>query len=69
MARSGLVFDPEGLTGAQCLGEACVVCHRRWPRPRADAGRLPNGSRVFACEECVTALCIPAQRGRAKLRA
>jgi hypothetical protein len=69
MARSGPVFDPKGLTGAQCFGEACVVCHRRWPRPRADVGRLPDGSRVFACDECVTALRIPAQRGRMKIRA
>jgi len=46
-------------TGACCCGgtgDACVVCHKRWPRPRVRVGRLPDGSGVFACDECALAL-------------
>ena len=72
MARSAPTFDPEGLTFEQCFGEACVVCHKRWPRPRVHVGRLPDESRVFACDDCAPALRIPAQqmcRGRERVRA
>ncbi|PKK13112.1 hypothetical protein [Thermomonospora sp. CIF 1] len=51
-----LVFDPEALSAVQCEGDACVVCHKRWPRPRVRVGRLPDGSGVFACDECALAL-------------
>jgi hypothetical protein len=61
MARSGPTFDPDGLTAAQRDGEACVVCHKKWPRPRAHVGRLPDDSRVFACDDCVPALRIIPQ--------
>jgi hypothetical protein len=69
MARSGPTFDPDGLTAAQRYGEACVVCHKKWPRPRAHVGRLPDDSRVFACDDCVPALRIipqPVRRRTAK---
>lgn len=75
MARSGPTFDPDGLTAAQRYGEACVVCHKKWPRPRAHVGRLPDDSRVFACDDCVPALRIIPQpvrrravRGKAPAR-
>jgi len=29
-----LLFDPAGLTVTQRDGDACVVCHKKWPRPR-----------------------------------
>ncbi|QYC39477.1 hypothetical protein Nocox_09285 [Nonomuraea coxensis DSM 45129] len=54
-----LTFDPEGLSWAQREGDACVVCHKRWPRPRARVGRLPEGSAVLACADCAEAL-MPA---------
>jgi Fe-S-cluster-containing hydrogenase component 2 len=54
-----LTFDPDGLTGAQRDGEACVVCHKRWPRPRVRVGKLPDNSSVLACTECAEAL-LPA---------
>jgi hypothetical protein len=72
MARSTPTFDPKGLTIEQCWGEACVICHKKWPRPRVHVGRLPDDSRVFACDDCAPALRIPAQqtRGRrARIRA
>ncbi|GLW08406.1 hypothetical protein Misp01_35360 [Microtetraspora sp. NBRC 13810] len=56
-ARIMLTFDPEGLTGAQRDGDACVVCHKKWPRPRIRVGTLPNRARVFACPDCAEALC------------
>jgi len=46
------VYDPGSLSGAQCMGDACVVCHTKWPRPRQALGELPDGSRVFGCDEC-----------------
>jgi hypothetical protein len=55
-ARRTPTFDPEDLTGPQRDGDACVVCHKKWPRPRVRAGRLPEGSPVMACEECAKAL-------------
>lgn len=61
MARSGPTFDPDGLTAAQRDGESCVVCHKKWPRPRARVGRLPDDSLVFACDDCVPALRIIPQ--------
>ncbi|WP_082166900.1 hypothetical protein [Nocardiopsis sp. RV163] len=46
------VYDPDSLSWAQCMGDACVVCHTKWPRPRRVLGELPDGSAVFGCEEC-----------------
>lgn len=46
------VFDPGSLTAAQSTGDACAVCHTRWPRPRAPLGVLPSGARVYGCAEC-----------------
>ena len=37
-ARDMLTFDPEGLSCAQREGDACVVCHKKWPRPRIRVG-------------------------------
>ncbi|GIH98839.1 hypothetical protein Pta02_08480 [Planobispora takensis] len=54
--RTMMMFDPEGLTRAQCDGDACVACHKRWPRPRIRIGRLPNEAILFACPECADAL-------------
>ncbi|RCG32438.1 hypothetical protein DQ384_02725 [Sphaerisporangium album] len=58
-ARLNLTFDPEDLTGPQRDGDACVVCHKKWPRPRVRVGRLPGGAPVMACEDCAKAL-LPA---------
>lgn len=55
-ARSMLTFDPEGLSWAQREGDACVVCHKKWPRPRARVGRLPDDSAVLACHDCAAAM-------------
>ncbi|MEV4092904.1 hypothetical protein [Streptosporangium saharense] len=55
-ARITATFDPEGLSRAQCEGDACVTCHKRWPRPRVRIGRLPDDSPLFACDDCAGAL-------------
>ncbi|MEU0519712.1 hypothetical protein [Streptosporangium sp. NPDC006007] len=55
-ARTTTTFDPEGLTPAQREGDACVACHKKWPRPRARVGRLPDDGPLFACPECADAL-------------
>ncbi|RFS81624.1 hypothetical protein D0T12_30480 [Actinomadura spongiicola] len=44
--------DPSGLSPAQRRGAACVVCHKRWPRPRVRVGHLPDSTGVFACDDC-----------------
>ncbi|GII60588.1 hypothetical protein Skr01_06730 [Sphaerisporangium krabiense] len=54
-----MTFDPGDLTGPQRDGDACVVCHKKWPRPRVRVGRLPSGTPVMACEECAKVL-LPA---------
>ena len=54
--------DPGGLTAAQRLGDACVVCRKRWPRPRVRVGRLPDSTGVFACDECAPAPPAPRTR-------
>lgn len=45
-------FEPELLSNAQCMGDACAICHVRWPRPRRALGALPDGSEVYGCDEC-----------------
>ncbi len=54
--------DPGGLTTAQLLGDACVVCRKKWPRPRVRVGRLPDSTGVFACDECAPAPPAPRTR-------
>ncbi len=61
-----VTFDPQELTLAQCDGDACVVCHRRWPRPRVRVGRLPDDRIVHACDDCAEAL-LPAPEGKVPL--
>ncbi len=47
-----VIIDPESLTTPQCLGLACVACHKRFPLPRVPVGTLPDGTIVRACEDC-----------------
>lgn len=54
-----LTFDPGALSAAQRDGDACVVCHKKWPRPRVRVGSLPGGPGVFACADCAPALPTP----------
>lgn len=58
-AQDMVTFDPDDLSWAQREGDACVVCHKRWPRPRVRVGRLPDDSAVLACADCAEAL-MPA---------
>lgn len=51
--------DPGGLSTAQRLGDACVVCRKKWPRPRVRVGRLPDSTGVFACDDCAPAPPAP----------
>ncbi|MBR8740727.1 hypothetical protein [Nocardiopsis sp. MG754419] len=46
------VYDPSLLSRAQCMGDACAVCHTKWPRPRRVLGELPDGAHVYGCDEC-----------------
>lgn len=55
-------LDPGALTTAQRLGDACVVCRKKWPRPRVRVGRLPDSSGVFACDECAPTPPVPRTR-------
>ncbi|RSN58258.1 hypothetical protein DMH08_22900 [Actinomadura sp. WAC 06369] len=55
-------FDPAPLSTAQRLGDACVVCGKRWPRPRVRVGRLPDSTGVFACDDCAPAPPVPRPR-------
>ncbi|MCP2339662.1 hypothetical protein FHU30_005031 [Actinomadura rupiterrae] len=59
-----LRFDPSALSAAQREGDACVVCHKRWPRPRVRVGRLPDGREVVACDDCAPVLPVPRARSR-----
>ncbi|WP_343233515.1 hypothetical protein [Streptomonospora sp. PA3] len=34
------------------MGDACAVCHARWPRPRRRLGASSEGGPLFGCEEC-----------------
>ena len=52
-------LDPGTLSPAQRLGEACVVCRKKWPRPRVRVGRLPDSTGVFACDDCAPAPPAP----------
>nr|WP_093168105.1 hypothetical protein [Sinosporangium album] len=61
-ARIMLTFDPVPLSWAQRDGDACVVCHKKWPRPRVRVGRLPDSAVVFACPDCADALLSPPVR-------
>jgi hypothetical protein len=60
MSRANeLTFDPGALSAAQRVGDACIVCHKKWPRPSVRIGRLPAGSGVFVCADCAPALPGP----------
>ncbi|GII89784.1 hypothetical protein [Sinosporangium siamense] len=63
-----LTFDPGHLTSAQRDGDACVVCHKKWPRPRVRVGRLPSSAYVLACHECAETLDLvaPVRQGRTR---
>ncbi|PRX95527.1 hypothetical protein [Allonocardiopsis opalescens] len=52
----GYIVDADDLTPAQLAGDACVVCHVRWPRPRHRIGSLPNGRPARGCGECAGAI-------------
>ncbi|TDC57360.1 hypothetical protein E1281_05155 [Actinomadura sp. KC345] len=56
------IVDPGGLNAAQRLGDACVVCRKKWPRPRVRVGRLPDSTGVFACDDCAPAPPVPRAR-------
>lgn len=51
-APESYLYDPNRLSTAQCMGDACVVCHTKWPRPRRALGELPDGAHVYGCDEC-----------------
>ncbi|MBE1534817.1 hypothetical protein [Actinomadura algeriensis] len=55
-------FDPAPLNTAQRMGDACLVCGKRWPRPRVRVGRLPDSTGVFACDDCAPAPPVPRPR-------
>ncbi|MBV2367104.1 hypothetical protein KUM37_27795 [Streptomonospora sp. NEAU-YY374] len=46
------LFDPGSLSTAQMMGDACAVCHVRWPRPRHPIGGSPEGGELYGCDEC-----------------
>ena len=52
-SEAGQLIDPAGLTAAQRAGEACVSCHKKWPRPTALAGHLADGQPLYRCDDCV----------------
>jgi hypothetical protein len=54
-----LTFDAEGMSQAQREGEACVVCNKRWPRPRVRVGRFPDDMTAMSCADCAEAM-LPA---------
>lgn len=55
----GPTYDPTALTIVQRQGGACVVCHKKWPRPRVRAGQVPGGMAVYACDDCAPTLTEP----------
>ncbi|WP_394326567.1 hypothetical protein [Nocardiopsis trehalosi] len=34
------------------MGDACAVCHVKWPRPRHPIGLLADGGEVYGCDDC-----------------
>ena len=64
------IYDPESLSAAQCMGDACAVCHVQWPRPRTILGVLPDGGRVLGCGECAELMGLtPRSRASGALTA
>lgn len=53
------VWDPAPLSGTQRLGDACLVCNKRWPRPSVAVGIFPDGTSAQACAECAGTLSWP----------
>jgi hypothetical protein len=60
-AAVGPMLDVAGLTAAQCAGEACVSCHKKWPRPAVPAAHLADGRVLYRCDDCVV-LTQPAEQ-------
>jgi hypothetical protein len=63
-SSSGIVFDPTGLSSAQRAGAACVACRKSWPRPEQAMGALPDGTTVYACDECAPGLLTAISEAR-----
>ncbi|WP_018655233.1 hypothetical protein [Actinomadura flavalba] len=61
-----LAFDPGPLNADQRHGDACVVCRKKWPRPRVRVGHVPGGGGVFACDECAVILPVPREGTRSE---
>jgi hypothetical protein len=49
-------IDPTGLTARQRKGQACVSCHKKWPRPSVLVGYLPTGQPLYVCDDCVAVI-------------
>nr|WP_184080381.1 hypothetical protein [Nocardiopsis mwathae] len=58
------IFDPGSLSTAQIMGDACAICHVKWPRPRTPLGGLPEGHEVYGCDECAGIVEAHAARSR-----
>jgi hypothetical protein len=43
------VIDPTGLTARQLAGNACVLCHKSWPRTLI--GQFPDSTPALACHD------------------
>ena len=52
-AAVGPLLDAAGLTAAQRAGEACVSCHKKWPRPSVPAAHLADGRVLYRCDDCI----------------
>ncbi|MBB6173029.1 hypothetical protein HNR23_003089 [Nocardiopsis mwathae] len=46
------------------MGDACAICHVKWPRPRTPLGGLPEGHEVYGCDECAGIVEAHAARSR-----
>jgi hypothetical protein len=51
-ADDGYLYDSGSLSTAQIMGDACAVCHVKWPRPRHPIGLLADGGEVYGCDDC-----------------
>ena len=40
------------LTAEQAVGEACGICHARWPLPQIPLREPTDGATIYVCRDC-----------------
>ncbi|MDS1270605.1 hypothetical protein RIF23_09875 [Lipingzhangella sp. LS1_29] len=52
----------EALTAEQAIGEACGICHARWPLPQVPLVESAEDAPLYVCRDCATLAGVATPR-------